>query len=104
MDRRATCRLLLERDSCPPPSIYELSQGKTVMDTAAAYSVVEFCRAHRISRAHLYNLINRGDGPTLMKVGKRTLVSGEAALAWRKRMEIASQSVRPASEGKAGSV
>ena len=36
---------------------------------AAAYAIVEFSRLHRISRAHLYNLIKRGEGPILMKVG-----------------------------------
>jgi predicted site-specific integrase-resolvase len=55
----------------------------------AAYSVAEFCQVHRISRAHLYNLIKRGMGPALMKAGKRTLVSEEAATAWRRRMERA---------------
>jgi predicted site-specific integrase-resolvase len=58
----------------------------------AVYTVTEFCDAHRISRAHLYNLVKRGDGPVLMKAGKRTLVSEEAAVAWRRRMEDAAMS------------
>jgi hypothetical protein len=55
----------------------------------AAYSVAEFCRAHRLSRAFFYILQKRGDGPAVMKVGKRTLVSDEAAKHWRQRMETA---------------
>lgn len=58
---------------------------------AAAYSIGEFCKAHRISRAHLYNLIKRGEGPTLFRVGRRVLVSNEAAIAWRQRMEVAAK-------------
>jgi hypothetical protein len=57
----------------------------------AAYSVAEFCSAHGISRAHLYNLWRRDEGPTWFKAGKRTLVSAEAAAAWRRRMESAAE-------------
>jgi hypothetical protein len=45
-----------------------------------------FCREHGISRAHFYNLLKRGDGPVIMKVGRRTLISTEAAAEWRRRM------------------
>jgi hypothetical protein len=53
----------------------------------AASQVNEFCREHGISRAHFYNLLQRGDGPAIMKVGRRTLISAEAAAEWRRRME-----------------
>jgi hypothetical protein len=53
----------------------------------ATYSISEFCRAHRVSKAFFYVLLKRGDAPKIMKVGKRTLVSDEAAEAWRRRME-----------------
>jgi predicted DNA-binding transcriptional regulator AlpA len=55
--------------------------------TIGANSIPSFCQAHGISRATFYNLMKRGEGPTVMKVGKRTLVSDEAAEAWRRRME-----------------
>jgi hypothetical protein len=54
------------------------------------YSVLEFCRVHGISRAHFYNLVREGLGPRLMKAGRRTLISHEAAEDWRRRMEAAS--------------
>lgn len=54
---------------------------------AMAFSVDEFCLAHRIGRASFYNLLKAGTGPATMKVGGRTLVSVEAAAAWRRRME-----------------
>jgi hypothetical protein len=57
----------------------------------AAYSIAEFCRAHRLSRAFFYILQKRGEGPTVMKVGKRRLVSEESARDWRERMEKTTQ-------------
>lgn len=57
-----------------------------------AYSVPEFCQQHRISRAMFYVLVRDGRGPRLMKVGKRTLISVEAAADWRKLMEAQSGS------------
>lgn len=53
-----------------------------------AYSIPEFCTAHRISRATFYNLVNAGQGPRLMKVGTRTLISKEAAADWRREREV----------------
>ena len=54
-----------------------------------AFSISEFCRRHGISRAHFYNLSKSGDAPVVMRVGRRTLISAEAAAAWRRRMEEA---------------
>ena len=54
-----------------------------------ASSINQFCRDHAISRSTFYNLLKRGVGPAVMKVGKRTLVSAESAAAWRRRMENA---------------
>lgn len=52
-----------------------------------AFSVLEFCEAHSISRGTFYNMLRDGTAPRLMKVGKRTLVSREAAAEWRAQME-----------------
>ena len=54
-----------------------------------AFSIPEFCRRHGISRAHFYNLSKNGDAPVVMRVGRRTLISAEAAAVWRRRMEEA---------------
>ena len=56
-----------------------------------AFSIPEFCRRHGISRAHVYNLSKSGDAPVVMRVGRRTLISAEAAAAWRRRMEEAAR-------------
>lgn len=66
------------------------SKGKRPTETAGAeplaYSVTEFCRLHRFSRAMFYAL-PEADRPKIMKVGKRTLISAEAARVWRVVME-----------------
>jgi hypothetical protein len=59
------------------------------MELKLAFSIDEFCAAHDLSRAMFYELQKRGEGPTLMRVGRRALVSCEAAEAWRRRMETA---------------
>jgi predicted site-specific integrase-resolvase len=61
--------------------------AQTMNPETAATTVDEFCQAHRISRASFYNYLKAGLGPVIMKVGGRTLVSNEAAAAWRRRME-----------------
>ena len=66
----------------PPPGAGEIPLPDTL-----AFSIPEFCRRHGISRAHFYNLSRSGDGPALMRVGRRTLISAEAAAEWRRRME-----------------
>jgi hypothetical protein len=62
--------------------------------TKVANHVDEFCRQHGISRAHFYNLLKRGDGPAILKAGRRTLISAEAAAEWRRRMEAAAQATQ----------
>jgi predicted DNA-binding transcriptional regulator AlpA len=57
--------------------------------TRQAWTIDEFCQAHAISRATFYNLLKRGTGPRVMKVGARTLVSETAAAEWRQQMESA---------------
>lgn len=59
---------------------------QTVTDPPT-YTVDAFCKAHHISRAYLYQLWTEGRGPRRTKLGRRTLISGESAAAWRRRME-----------------
>ncbi len=54
-----------------------------------AYSVESFCARHGISRAYFYLLIKRQQAPRIMKLGARTLITREAAAAWRSQMESA---------------
>lgn len=72
------------------PTVHLQSRVDEAMEaqTRVANPVNEFCREHGISRGHFYNLLKRGEGPTIMKVGRRTLISAEAATEWRRRMEV----------------
>jgi len=63
--------------------------GGTHTVTKACYSVDEFCNAHNICRAMFYKIMKEGTGPRVMRVGSRTLISGEAAADWRRQMEAA---------------
>lgn len=55
--------------------------------TKQAYSVDEFCESHGICRATAYNLWRQGIGPRFMLVGKRRLITAEAAADWRRERE-----------------
>ena len=60
------------------------------------YSVPAFCQAHGISRGYLYELWKAGSGPRRTKLGRRTLISGEAAVEWRRQMEAETSMVERA--------
>jgi len=61
-----------------------------------ALGVAQFCLAYGISRGLFYKLCRHGRGPRTFKVGRRTLVSVEAAREWR--------SVREGGDVQAGAV
>jgi predicted DNA-binding transcriptional regulator AlpA len=48
-----------------------------------AFTIDEFCAAHRISRAMFYKLGKQNRGPRLKHVGKRVIITDEAAAEWR---------------------
>lgn len=54
------------------------------------FSVDQFCKIHNISRAKFYQMLKEGTAPRIMKVGKRTLISNEAAQKWRSDIEALS--------------
>jgi hypothetical protein len=56
----------------------------------AAYTVSEFCAAHRISRSKLYELWASGNGPRFISVGNKRIITLEAAAEWRLRGETIS--------------
>ena len=53
----------------------------------AAYSIDEFCEDHGICRATLYNLWSRGEGPRFFHIGRRRLITAEAAADYRRDLE-----------------
>jgi hypothetical protein len=54
---------------------------------AEAFSIDEFCELHRITRGFFNKLRTQGLGPRVMKVGRRVLISKEAAADWRRDRE-----------------
>jgi hypothetical protein len=56
---------------------------------AAAYTIREFCVAHRLSVSMYFKPKNQGLGPREMAVGSRRYVSFEAAAQWRREREAA---------------
>jgi hypothetical protein len=56
-------------------------------DPKDAYGVQEFCDRNGISRAFLYQLWRRGDGPRFLQLGTRRLISKEASADWRRSLE-----------------
>ena len=56
------------------------------MPDVQAYDIPSFVAAHKISRAQVYKEIKAGR-LRIFKVGRRTLISCEAAEAWRRELE-----------------
>lgn len=49
-----------------------------------AFSIAEFCRAHSISEPFYFQLKRAGLQPRETYVGRRVLISAEAAAEWRR--------------------
>ncbi len=56
-----------------------------------AYTIDTFCRTHEISRSEYYLLRKRGLAPAEIRLGRKVLISVEAAAKWRERMEQATR-------------
>jgi predicted DNA-binding transcriptional regulator AlpA len=48
-----------------------------------AFTLAEFCEAHRISRSWLYGEWAAGRGPRVKKIGTKNIITAEAAAEWR---------------------
>jgi hypothetical protein len=57
----------------------------------AAYTIPEFCTAHRISQAMYFKFRAAGFGPREMRTGRKVTISLEAAEQWRRARENAAQ-------------
>jgi predicted DNA-binding transcriptional regulator AlpA len=57
------------------------------MSVLGFLTVQNFCREYALSRATFYRLINNDSGPRITKIGKRTLISREAAEDWQARVD-----------------
>jgi hypothetical protein len=64
-----------------------------------AFSIQEFCDAHRISRSRYFELKKLGLTPVEMKVGHRCLISFESAARWRAEREAVMRQPEQSGEG-----
>jgi hypothetical protein len=53
----------------------------------AAFSILEFCRMHSISRSTFYNLKKLGQGPRETRVRRRIIITAASAAAWLRKQE-----------------
>jgi hypothetical protein len=70
------------------PATHELPIPRGPPPPRVAFTVREFCEAHRISPAKYYEMKKEGWGPVEMSVGRRRLISYEAASLWRRKREL----------------
>lgn len=64
--------------------------AKHIPSIKKSTSIPEFCDENGLSRSFFYTLLKRGLAPKIMKIGRRTLITVEAADEWRKKMTEAS--------------
>lgn len=84
---RRPCKLLLQ----PPINGVYPHEGVHSMahdNNSDLFDIPTFCESNKISRSLYYQLQKSGNGPRIMKVGGRTLITAEAVTEWRKKMEI----------------
>ncbi|RXG86153.1 hypothetical protein [Bradyrhizobium zhanjiangense] len=60
---------------------------KTNQVLREAYTIPEFCAAHRLSESMYYKLRNAGLGPREMRALRKVTISLEAADEWRRARE-----------------
>jgi hypothetical protein len=77
-----------------------LKEARPNMIDPPAYSVEEFCKAHRFGKTTFYYLKKIGRAPDEMRIGGRSIIPGEAAARFRQRMidEPIEGGLRPAAE------
>lgn len=98
-DERATAKPEDKRAKAKPEDKGATAKPLSVQaPPIAAYSIPEFCYAHRISVDHYYKLQREGKGPDTMKAGARTLITNEAAGRWREEGEAAARETRKSKE------
>jgi hypothetical protein len=52
-----------------------------------AFSIDAFCDRHFLHKNTLFRLWREGRGPRRMQIGRRVLISAEAAAEWRREVE-----------------
>ena len=66
------------------------AEGRPTMPQASlVFSTKEFCEEARISVRHLYSLLAKGEGPRVIRLGRRVLIARDTATRWLMDRETA---------------
>jgi len=57
------------------------------------FTIPEWCKAYRVCRATFYNLQKNGQGPAVIKIGNRSIVTYRASRKWEDERLEASRKV-----------
>lgn len=63
------------------------STDRNLNMSKSAFTIPDWCKDNSISRAMFYKLAAEGLAPRTMKIGRKRLISVEAAADWRIQME-----------------
>jgi len=63
---------------------------KSSTDERDAWSIIEFCERHSISRSTFYNLRKHGLGPHETRIMRRVVITRASAAKWLREQERAS--------------
>jgi hypothetical protein len=79
-----------------PAQVKSAPSTPTFAPDPPLYTVKGFCRVHHICRSTLYSLWDKGQGPAVVRVGRRVLIPGQKAQEWRQQLEDeAARKVKP---------
>lgn len=80
-------------DDAPPPLALTKTPPKPrgppleELDALDAFSVIQFCAKHGLSRGSFYNMRRKGIGPKELHILGRVLITRESAARWRYERE-----------------
>jgi hypothetical protein len=84
--------------SAPDKPVRAEKKKRDLGPPSCAFTIQEFCDAHRISRSQFYRLREKGLGPKEKSVLGKIIITAESAAAWRRR-PVASGMKRGAGSG-----
>lgn len=65
-----------------------MAHKQTGPATRQVLTIAQFCDDHQISRGFFNVLKQKGEAPDFIKVGRRVLITSEAAANWRDRFTV----------------
>jgi hypothetical protein len=71
------------------------------MEQATVYTIPEYCAAEKVSRSKLYAEWAAGEGVEFFHRGNKVLISHEARIRYREKLEREARAMRPAALAEA---